>query len=75
VRTEKEIRALRDALEKLRKKPCDCTSEHVFGCIVGGRMMQAAATNLTWALGESDEMNAMVEQLLKDAAEYKPNGC
>ncbi len=49
MKSEREIREVRDALRVLQKKPCDCAgTSHALPCIIGGKMMVATELMLSW---------------------------
>lgn len=69
MKTEAELRKLRDAIRKLEKQPCGCaTTDHALECFVGGKMMKANEVMLSWVIGEASELDNFVENLLKRAA-------
>lgn len=60
MRTEAEIRKHRDDLQLLVNQPCSCAgTRHEFTCICGGKMMEAAIRELSWALGSTDSDEAV----------------
>lgn len=63
--TPDQIRAHIRRLRKVRNLPCDCKGEHLLGCFVGGRMMDASIEVLLWVLGEGD-YHEMVDRIAKD---------
>jgi hypothetical protein len=73
MKSEDEIRRLRDALLVNIKIPCDCKSrdEHA-ACKAGGLMMQAAACELSWALtDERSNHDEVVEKLIANAEDFR----
>jgi hypothetical protein len=73
MKTEAQIKQLRDSLALLVKQPCGCAgTAHELQCRIGGDMMFAVIKNLSWILGESDaEFDAHVERLLRNAAQVR----
>jgi hypothetical protein len=64
VKTESEIRKMRDNLVAAAKAPCKCTSLFAqIDCAVARQNMHTQAVILTWVLGESSEMDRAEEEL------------
>lgn len=66
-----EIRRHRDHLRVAIKLPCQCKlTGHEEGCRRGMYMMKAVAETLSWALGENDDMQDLVDRMARDVAEF-----
>jgi hypothetical protein len=70
MKSEALVRAHRDDLRRVREMSCDCAgTAHEVECLIGSRMMYCAEQTLSWALGENDAMDAMVEEMAKRVRE------
>lgn len=68
MKSEAEIRRHRDNLNHLMRQPCGCSgTQHEPVCKTGLLMMQATAKTLSWALGEYEEMQRLVDALEADS--------
>jgi hypothetical protein len=65
MKSEAEIRRLRDALQDAIERPCDCAATgHAYECREGARLMAQAMVHLTWALDEPSPADGLIERLL-----------
>jgi hypothetical protein len=62
MRTEKEIRQYRDDLRVATSLPCNCDrTGHGQECYEGGLMAKAVIRALSWAIGEDDGFQDVVD--------------
>lgn len=67
MKSELEIRRHRDHLRIAITTPCNCHgTKHEESCYRGMMMMQAVQQTLSWALGENEDLQAMVDRMAKD---------
>jgi hypothetical protein len=72
MKTPEEIRRHRDDLLAVHLAPCNCRgTAHQQECRDGGLMAAAAANVLSRALGENDDMEAMVQHIHARVAEIR----
>ncbi len=70
--SEKAVREHRDALKVIRNLPCNCTAAgHSAKCEEGGRMMDASIGVLSWALGENEGSQRLIDHINEAAAEAR----
>ena len=75
MKSKSEIRwHLRD-LQIARVRPCACRgTPHEAQCVIGGKMMEAAAGVLAWVLGENEPYQSVVDRLRQAAGEERRGG-
>lgn len=62
MKTDQEIEKLIALFKKARRAPCDCAETgHQFGCIVGGRMMDANIDLMLWLVGKNQDFDRTIE--------------
>lgn len=62
MKSDEEIRELIALFKKARKAPCNCEKTgHAFGCVVGGRMMDANIDLMLWMVGENPRFDTTIE--------------
>lgn len=72
MKSESQVRHLRDTLLVLARTPCTCEGTiHEDHCKTGGKMMAAVLANLSWVLGENDGMQDHVDRVAENAAAVK----
>ncbi len=72
MKTERQVRELRDSLRALIPEPCDCDAQrHAKTCQIGGMIFVANEILLSWLLGENEEHQRMVDYLNEGAAEAR----
>lgn len=71
MKTPEEIRRHRDHLRICIKMPCECRGTvHAEKCVRGMYMMKSTMETLSWALGENDDMQGLVDRMARDVAEF-----
>ncbi len=64
MKNESEIRAYRDDLRVCAQLDCDCPGTmHEAECHTGRMILESMERALSWALGEHEEMNALVDDI------------
>lgn len=72
MKSAEEISAYLDALEVGLQIPCRCAgTTHENNCREGGNMVRATIRVLRWTLGRAEDHQARVDQLVRNAKEYR----